>query len=42
MLILTLTVVGVIVSGIWATIDWIMIVCSAFRDAEEKPLRLWT
>ncbi len=42
MLLFTLTLFGAIVSGIWATIDWIMIVCGAFRDAEDKPLRQWT
>ena len=42
MLVLTLTLVGAIVSGIWATIDWIIIVCGEFRDAEGKKLRRWT
>lgn len=42
MLVLTLTFVGVIVSAIWATIDWIIIVCGEFRDVNEKRLRRWT
>ena len=42
MLVLTLTIIGAIVSGIWATIDWIMIVCGAFTDAEGRRLTRWT
>ncbi|MBL8750833.1 MAG: TM2 domain-containing protein [Planctomycetes bacterium] len=41
MLVLTLTLVGVVITGIWATIDWILIVCSAFRDRDERPLARW-
>ena len=42
MLILTLTMIGAIVTVIWATIDWIMIVAGAFTDAEGKLLKRWT
>ncbi len=42
MLVLTLTLIGVVVTGIWATIDWILIVCGAFQDAEGKLLKRWT
>ncbi|MEO6595687.1 MAG: NINE protein [Planctomycetota bacterium] len=42
MLVLTLTVIGGIVTVVWATIDWIMIVVGAFEDAEGRPLKQWT
>lgn len=42
MVVLTITVVGAIVSGIWATIDWILIVTGSFTDAEGRRLRRWT
>jgi TM2 domain-containing membrane protein YozV len=42
MLILTLTMIGAIITVIWATIDWIMIVAGAFSDGEDKLLKRWT
>ena len=42
MLVLTISIVGVVVTGIWATIDWIMIVCGGFDDGEGKRLTRWT
>lgn len=42
MLFLTITLVGAVVSGIWATIDWIVIVCGGFRDDQGRVLRRWT
>lgn len=42
MVVLTLTVVGAVVSIVWATIDWVLIVCGAFEDAEGKKLKRWT
>ena len=42
MLLLTITLVGTIITAIWATIDWILIVCGAFRDAEGRRLVVWT
>jgi TM2 domain-containing membrane protein YozV len=42
MLLLTLTMIGAIVTVIWATIDWILIVCGAFDDKEGKRLLYWT
>ncbi|MCA8973753.1 MAG: TM2 domain-containing protein [Planctomycetes bacterium] len=42
MLVLTLTGIGAIVTGIWHVIDWIVIVCCAFRDGEGRLLRRWT
>lgn len=41
MLVLTLTGVGLIVTGIWATVDWILLVCGAFRDGESRLLKSW-
>jgi TM2 domain-containing membrane protein YozV len=42
MLVLTLTLFGMIATAIWAMIDWILIVCGAFRDAEGRLLTQWT
>lgn len=42
MLVLTITVIGSVVTVIWATVDWILIVCGAFRDAEGRRLTVWT
>ncbi len=42
MLVVSLTIFGLIVTGIWATIDWIIIVCGEFTDAYGKKLRHWT
>jgi TM2 domain-containing membrane protein YozV len=41
-LVLTLTLVGVIVSGIWATVDWIMAVCGVFTDKDGNKITEWT
>jgi len=42
MLVLTCTLVGAIATGIWMTVDWILIVCGVFTDAEGKRLTRWT
>lgn len=42
MLVLTLTIVGIFISGIWAFIDWIVIVSGSFRDSEDRLLKKWT
>ena len=42
MLLISVTVVGLFITGIWALIDWIMIVSGAFRDADDKLLKEWT
>jgi TM2 domain-containing membrane protein YozV len=42
MLLLTLTLIGSIITVVWATIDWILIVCGAFYDAEGRRLTVWT
>jgi len=42
MVILSITVVGLVVTGIWALIDWIMIVSGNFKDSSGKTLKQWT
>jgi len=42
MLLLTLSIVGAIVSGIWYIVDAIVIACGGFTDGEGKRLRRWT
>lgn len=42
MLVLTLTVVGAIATGIWALVDWIVIVCGGFTDGEGRQIRRWS
>lgn len=39
MLFLTLSLIGLIVSAVWNLIDWITILCGAFRDAEGKVIK---
>lgn len=41
-LILTITVVGMIASGIWVLVDFVMIVCGTFTDAKGNKLTRWT
>ncbi|MFT7536266.1 MAG: hypothetical protein ACI85K_002220 [Hyphomicrobiaceae bacterium] len=42
MLVLTLTIIGIFISAIWAFIDWIVIVSGSFRDDEDRLLKKWT
>lgn len=42
MLVLTITVVGALVTGIWALVDWILIVTGSFRDGDGKLLKRWS
>jgi hypothetical protein len=35
-------VVGLIVTGIWALVDWIIILCGGFTDAQGRRLTRWT
>ena len=39
MLVLTLTIFGMLISGIWALIDMIIIICGNFTDAKGKKLK---
>lgn len=41
MLILTITIIGAIISGIWAFIDWLVILFGNFKDSEGKVLKNW-
>jgi len=41
MIILTISVIGLPIVGIWATIDWIMILFGAFSDSNGKKLKTW-
>lgn len=41
-LILTLTIVGALITAIWHLIDWIMIVTGSFEDEDQKLLKRWT
>jgi TM2 domain-containing membrane protein YozV len=42
MVVLTLTVVGALVTAIWALVDWIVILCGGFTDAKGRRLTRWT
>ncbi|MFW6091166.1 MAG: DUF1707 domain-containing protein [Actinomycetota bacterium] len=42
MLGLTLSLVGIVVTSVWALIDLIVLIVGAFRDGRGLPLRLWT
>lgn len=41
MLVLTLTFIGIFITAIWNFIDWIMIICGVFRDADGRKLTQW-
>lgn len=41
MLLISFTFLGLIVTGIWAFIDWIVILSGGFRDKEGKVLTNW-
>lgn len=42
MLLLSISVVGLIVTGIWATVDGIVLACGAFRDGDGKLMKEWS
>ena len=42
MLILTLTLFGVIITSIWAFVDWVMILAGSFKDKEGRIVKKWT
>ncbi len=42
MVILSVTVVGLFITSIWALIDLVMIVVGSFEDADGQPITEWT
>lgn len=42
MLVLTLTFVGVVVTGIWALVDLIVLIVGGFRDGDGRRMTDWT
>ena len=40
-LILTLTVVGILISSPWVLVDWIMIASGSFKDKQGRLLTQW-
>ncbi len=42
MLVLTVTIIGVIVTFVWNFIDWITILVGGFRDADNQVIKNWT
>jgi len=41
MLLLTLSILGLVVTAFWALIDWIMVACGSFKDGEGKLIKTW-
>lgn len=41
MLLLTLSVFGVCVTMVWALVDWIVVLCGTFRDADGCRIANW-
>jgi TM2 domain-containing membrane protein YozV len=41
MLILSITVFGMVITGLWNLLDWILIIGGSFRDAEGKLVNKW-
>ena len=41
-LLLTLSILGLVVSSWWVIIDWIMIAAGTFEDKRGRPLTVWT
>ena len=42
MLGLTITLIGLLASSIWAFIDWLMLLTGGFRDKEGRLVSQWT
>jgi TM2 domain-containing membrane protein YozV len=42
MLLISITIIGLIVTAIWSLIDWIMIIAGKFQDKEGRRLTSWT
>ena len=41
MLILTLSLVGILVTAFWALIDWILVASGNFKDADGQLIKNW-
>ena len=41
MLLLTLSIIGLLITAIWALVDWIMAVSGIFKDGEGKLIKTW-
>jgi TM2 domain-containing membrane protein YozV len=41
MLLLTLSFIGMVVSGVWAFIDWIVVGTGHFKDIDGKFVKTW-
>jgi len=41
MLLLTLSLFGLLITALWAFIDWIMVACGTFKDSEGKLIKNW-
>jgi TM2 domain-containing membrane protein YozV len=41
MLLLTLSILGLVVTPFWALIDWIMVASGSFKDGEGKLIKTW-
>lgn len=41
MLILTLTFIGIFVTAVWNSIDWITILVGGFRDGDGRVIKEW-
>ena len=40
-LILSITVIGLVVSGVWVLIDFICILCGTYKDGDGRILKKW-
>lgn len=41
MLILSITIVGILVTAIWNFVDFVTIACGEFKDVDEKIISKW-
>jgi TM2 domain-containing membrane protein YozV len=41
MIIVSLTMIGLLVTGVWAFVDMVVIACGQFRDAEGQLISNW-
>ena len=42
MLVISLTLIGIVVTGVWATVDWIIILFGEFTDNGGRKISEWT